>query len=89
MKTTATQPSETLTVTSADGTVITVDRSGHGDPVVCVEGAMSTRSLGPGKMLAPHLADAFTVYTYDRRGRGDSGDGPHSRSSERSRTSPP
>jgi pimeloyl-ACP methyl ester carboxylesterase len=35
---------------------------------------MSTRSLGPGKMLAPRLADAFTVYTYDRRGRGDSGD---------------
>lgn len=75
MKTTATRPSETLTVTSADGTVITVDRSGQGDPVVCVDGAMSTRSLGPGKMLAPYLADAFTVYTYDRRGRGDSGDG--------------
>jgi pimeloyl-ACP methyl ester carboxylesterase len=74
MKTNATRPPETLTVTSADGTVITVDRSGHGHPVVCVDGAMSTRSLGPGKMLAPHLADAFTVYTYDRRGRGDSGD---------------
>jgi pimeloyl-ACP methyl ester carboxylesterase len=25
-------------------------------------------------MLAPLLADAITVYTYDRRGRGDSGD---------------
>ncbi len=74
MKNNATHPSQTLTVTSADGTVITVDRTGHGDPVVCVDGAMSTRSLGPGKMLAPHLADAFTVYTYDRRGRGDSGD---------------
>jgi pimeloyl-ACP methyl ester carboxylesterase len=73
----ATHPSQTLTVTSADGTVITVDRSGQGHPVVCVDGAMSTRSLGPGKMLAPHLADAFTVYTYDRRGRGDSGDAPH------------
>jgi len=69
----ATHPSP-LTVTSADGTVIAVDRIGQGPAVVCVDGAMSTRSLGPGKMLAPHLADAFTVYTYDRRGRGDSGD---------------
>jgi pimeloyl-ACP methyl ester carboxylesterase len=77
MKTSATHPPETLTVTSADGTVITADRSGQGHPAVCVDGAMSTRSLGPGKMLAPHLADAFTVYTYDRRGRGDSGDAPH------------
>jgi pimeloyl-ACP methyl ester carboxylesterase len=74
MKNNATQPSQTVTVTSADGTAITVDRSGQGAPVVCVDGAMSTRSHGPGKMLAPHLADAFTVYTYDRRGRGDSGD---------------
>lgn len=74
MKINATHPSQTLTVTSADGTEITVDRSGQGAPVVSVDGAMSTRSLGPGKMLAPHLADAFTVYTYDRRGRGDSGD---------------
>jgi pimeloyl-ACP methyl ester carboxylesterase len=76
MKNNATHPPQTLTVTSADGTVITADRSGQGRPVVCVDGAMSTRSLGPGKMLAPHLADAFTVYTYDRRGRGDSGDAP-------------
>ena len=74
MNNNATHPTQTLTVTSADGTVITADRSGQGHPVVCVDGAMSTRSLGPGKMLAPHLADAFTVYTYDRRGRGDSGD---------------
>jgi pimeloyl-ACP methyl ester carboxylesterase len=76
MKNNTTHPSETLTVTSTDGTVITVDRTGHGRPVVCVDGAMSTRSLGPGQMLAPYLADEFTVYTYDRRGRGDSGDAP-------------
>jgi pimeloyl-ACP methyl ester carboxylesterase len=67
--------SETFTVTSADGTAIAVDRAGRGPAVVCVDGAMSTRSLGPGQMLAPHLADAFTVYTYDRRGRGGSGRG--------------
>ena len=29
---------------------------------------------GPGKSLAPRLSERFTVYTYDRRGRGDSGD---------------
>lgn len=56
----ATHPSETFTVTSADRTTIAVDRSGHGPTVVCVDGAMSTRSLGPAKMLAPHLAEAFT-----------------------------
>jgi hypothetical protein len=69
MKNDTTHPPETLTVTSTDGTVIAADRAGHGRPVVCVDGATSTRSLGPGKMIAPHLADAFTVYTYDRRQR--------------------
>jgi pimeloyl-ACP methyl ester carboxylesterase len=74
MKNNSTHPTQTLTVSSADGTAIAVDRTGEGGPVVCVDGAMSTRSLGPGKMLAPHLAADFSVYTYDRRGRGDSGD---------------
>jgi pimeloyl-ACP methyl ester carboxylesterase len=57
---------------SADGTVIAVERSGDGPAVVVVEGAFGTRgSSGP---LAKLLAPRFTVFAYDRRGRGDSGD---------------
>jgi pimeloyl-ACP methyl ester carboxylesterase len=62
------------TVTSKDGTTITYDKAGQGQgPVlVLVTGALGTRA-DDGDMvnrLAPH----FTVISYDRRGRGDSGD---------------
>jgi pimeloyl-ACP methyl ester carboxylesterase len=59
-------------VTSNDGTTIAFDRSGTGSPVIVVGGALSDRSGGAplAALLAPHL----TVLTYDRRGRGDSGD---------------
>lgn len=62
-------------VTSADGTRIGYDRVGDGPPVVLVDGAMCHRAFGPAGPLAAQLSDAFTVYTYDRRGRGESGDG--------------
>jgi pimeloyl-ACP methyl ester carboxylesterase len=62
------------TVTSADGTTIGYDRAGNGPPVVLVDGAFCGRGFGPMPGLAPLLAKHFTVYTYDRRGRGDSGD---------------
>jgi len=59
-------------VTSPDGTTIAFDRTGSGPPLVLVMGAFcdrqTTRSLT--KLLAPD----FTVYEYDRRGRGASGD---------------
>jgi pimeloyl-ACP methyl ester carboxylesterase len=61
-------------VTSKDGTAIAFDRSGDGPPVVLVGGALSTR--GAAQALAGLLAPSFTVYAYDRRGRGDSGDTP-------------
>jgi pimeloyl-ACP methyl ester carboxylesterase len=61
-------------VVSRDGTVIAYDRVGSGPPVVLVLGALCSRALGPGVKLAALLADWFTVFTYDRRGRGDSGD---------------
>ena len=62
------------TVTSADGTRIAYDRTGSGDPLVLVGGAFSYRRY-PGQVkLAGLLAGHFTVYSYDRRGRGDSGD---------------
>jgi pimeloyl-ACP methyl ester carboxylesterase len=60
------------TVTSRDGTPIAFDRSGEGPPVILVVGAFNDRSTGAplAALLAPH----FTVFTYDRRGRGGSGD---------------
>lgn len=61
-------------VTSRDGTRIAFDVQGHGPPVILVNGALADRSAGA--PLAAVLAGELTVYTYDRRGRGDSGDTP-------------
>src|SRR5260370_6331012 len=63
----------TSTVTSKDGTRIAYDKIGHGPAVILVAGALCSRfSWGPA--LAKLLAPGLTVYNYDRRGRGDSGD---------------
>ncbi len=62
------------TVQSADGTSIAVEQSGDGPAVVVVLGAFCDRSSG--KSLAAALAPGFTVFEYDRRGRGDSTDTP-------------
>ena len=62
------------TITSVDGTRIAYDRTGDGPAVVLVDGAMCYRNAGPMRPLAALLRDAFTVYTYDRRGRGESSD---------------
>jgi pimeloyl-ACP methyl ester carboxylesterase len=55
---------------SADGTRIAVDEAGSGPALVIVVGAFSDR--GTSKPLAALLAGNYTVYEYDRRGRGDS-----------------
>lgn len=57
---------------SADGTSIAYETSGDGPAVILVSGAMSTG--GTVAPLAVSLADRFRVVTYDRRGRGESGD---------------
>jgi len=62
------------TVRSSDGTAIAYDKSGEGPPVILVDGALCYRASGPSRPLAALLAPRFTVYTYDRRGRGESGD---------------
>ncbi|MGW6282794.1 alpha/beta fold hydrolase [Kribbella sp. NPDC055071] len=60
-------------VVSKDDTTITYDRRGDGPALVLVDGALCSRAQGPMPDLAEGLADRFTVYNYDRRGRGDSG----------------
>jgi len=62
------------TVASRDGTQIAFDRSGQGPAFILVTGALATRAAAV--TVAGKLARHFTVYTYDRRGRGDSGDTP-------------
>jgi pimeloyl-ACP methyl ester carboxylesterase len=59
-------------VTSRDGTPIAFDRLGDGPPVILVCGAMCDRALM--RPTAEELARHFTVFNYDRRGRGDSSD---------------
>jgi pimeloyl-ACP methyl ester carboxylesterase len=60
------------TIHSKDGTTIAYDRLGDGPPVILVCGGSVDRMSNAG--LAEQLAAHFTVYNYDRRGRGDSGD---------------
>jgi pimeloyl-ACP methyl ester carboxylesterase len=62
------------TVVSKDGTTIAYDRRGNGPALVLVDGALCSRAQGPMPAVAEALEDRFTVYNYDRRGRGDSGD---------------
>jgi len=62
------------TVVSADGTKIAYEVTGDGPPLIIVDGAMCYRDSGPARPLAAELAADFTVFAYDRRGRGDSPD---------------
>ena len=61
-------------VTSKDGTRIAYDRLGSGPPLILIDGAMCSRAFGPSCNIAALLQQHFTVYVYDRRGRGESGD---------------
>ena len=69
----STAPMTTGSVSSADGTTIGYLRVGQGPALVILHG--SNESARSHTQLALALADAFTVYLPDRRGRGRSG--PH------------
>jgi pimeloyl-ACP methyl ester carboxylesterase len=60
------------TVTSKDGTPIGYATAGNGHPLVFATGAFNDHTTCAG--LAALLSDEYTTVTYDRRGRGASGD---------------
>src|SRR5215207_6319681 len=62
------------TVTSKDGTPIAFEQSGKGPAIIMVVGAFNDRSTAV--PITQLLEQDFTVFNYDRRGRGDSGDTP-------------
>lgn len=64
----------TGTAISADGTPIVFDRHGSGPALVLVHGAFTGRGHPTLTGVATGLAPWFTVFDYDRRGRGASGD---------------
>lgn len=59
-------------VRSKDGTPIAYERRGNGPPLVLVHGAANDHTRWAS--ILPELGKYFTVYTIDRRGRGQSGD---------------
>ncbi|RPJ18787.1 MAG: alpha/beta hydrolase [Chloroflexi bacterium] len=62
-------------VISEDGTTIAFDQSGQGPTIILVDGALQYRAFDQGMApLAELLAQHFSVFHYDRRGRGDSTD---------------
>ncbi|GAA4014417.1 hypothetical protein GCM10022247_41620 [Allokutzneria multivorans] len=61
-----------LTITSADGTTIAYEQSGSGPAIIVVSNVAGDHTSVAGLVTA--LAKDFTVITFDRRGRGASGD---------------
>jgi len=63
-------------VTSRDGTSIAFERVGAGPALILVDAAGNYRDFRPLRAPVERLAANFTVYVYDRRGRGASADTP-------------
>jgi pimeloyl-ACP methyl ester carboxylesterase len=61
-------------VTSSDGTSIAFERAGTGPAVILVDAAGNFRGFSPMPQLAEALSQSFTIFTYDRRGKGASTD---------------
>jgi pimeloyl-ACP methyl ester carboxylesterase len=64
---------QTQKVTSKDGTEIAFEVTGSGPALVLVDGAFCYREFGGSREIAKVLSDRYSVYIYDRRGRGESG----------------
>ncbi len=64
----------TRLTTSEDGTRIAFEKTGRGPAVILINGALAHRGLYGDQPLAARLSEHFTVYIYDRRGRGESTD---------------
>lgn len=62
------------TTKSKDGTTIAYDVYGSGPALIYITGAICSRNFGPVVKDAKFFASEFSVYNYDRRGRGDSTD---------------
>lgn len=62
------------TTASLDGTLIAYDVRGDGPPLVYITGATCFRTFLPVVRDSKTFATGFRVATYDRRGRGNSGD---------------
>jgi pimeloyl-ACP methyl ester carboxylesterase len=67
-------PLTTETTTSKDGTVIAYEKTGVGPALILIDAAGHYRRFSSFEGLRALLAADFTVYHYDRRGRGQSGD---------------
>jgi pimeloyl-ACP methyl ester carboxylesterase len=79
---------DTQTASSHDGTTIAYQKQGEGPALILVDGALTVHWSGSGSELAKLLAPHFTVYGFDRRGRGESGETPRpTRSTGKSTTS--
>jgi pimeloyl-ACP methyl ester carboxylesterase len=61
-------------ITSNDGTPIALYAGGTGPALLLIHGSLSEHTRW--EPILPLLSERFTVYTIDRRGRGESGNGP-------------
>lgn len=59
---------------SKDGTKIVYNKTGTGPVIILIDGAFCSKDFGPMPKLVPTLSQHFTVISYDRRARGESGD---------------